>query len=73
MEIIKDPPINGQMQALVREIGTSLIVNSSLFLKNDDTLENLDKIISIMEIELLRLRKAEKTIFPKCFADKNLE
>ena len=73
MEIIKDPPINGQMQALVREIGTSLIVNSSLFLKNDDTLENLDKIIAIMEHGTMRLRNAEKTIFPKCFEDKNLE
>jgi len=73
MEIIKDPSVNGQMQALVREIGTSLIVSSSLFLKNNDTLDNLDKVIGLMESQLLRLRNAELTISPKCFEDKNLE
>lgn len=65
--------IDGQMQALVREIGTSIIVNSSLFLKNEDTLDNLDKIISLMEKEILRLRDAERSIFSKCFENKNLE
>ena len=65
--------IDGQMQALVREIGTSIIVNSSLFLKNEDTLDNLDKIISLMEEETLRLRDAERSIFSKCFENKNLE
>jgi hypothetical protein len=59
MEIIENPPINASLQALVREFGNSLIVDSSLFLKNENFEENIDKVISKMEQYCSRLREIE--------------
>jgi hypothetical protein len=42
MKIIENQPINAELQALIREFGNTLNVDSSLFLrKKDKTLENL--------------------------------
>jgi hypothetical protein len=63
MKIIESQPINAELQALVREFGNTLNVDSSLFLKKKDkTLENIDFIISRLEKNLLRLRKIEEKI-----------
>jgi hypothetical protein len=63
MKIIKNQPINAELQALIREFGNTLNVDSSLFLrKKDKTLENIDFIISRLEKNLLRLRKIEEKL-----------
>jgi len=63
MKIIESQPINAELQALVREFGNTLNVDSSLFLKKKDkTLENIDFIISRLEKNLLRLRKIEERL-----------
>jgi hypothetical protein len=59
MEIIENPPISASLQALVREFGNSLIVDSSLFLKNENFEENIDKVISKLEKYCSRLREIE--------------
>lgn len=62
MEIIENPKIEASLQALVREIGNSLIVESSIFLKNSDTMDNIDRIIAKLEKNVSRLRKIESKI-----------
>lgn len=63
MKIIENQPINAELQALIREFGNTLNVDSSLFLrKKDKTLENIDFIISRLEKNLLRLRKIEEKL-----------
>lgn len=59
MEIIENPRIEASLQALVREFGNSLIVDSLIFLKNENVLDNIDQVISKMEKNVQRLREIE--------------
>lgn len=62
MQVLESIPIEAQLQSLIREFGNSLIVESSLFLKDEDTVSNINKIISKMEKDVLKLRKIESKI-----------
>lgn len=52
-------PVNISLYALIRELGNSLIIDSSTFLRNENLEENLDKVVSKLDSFSSRLRRVE--------------